>query len=284
MAAAMRFFLMMVIFFVAFSTPQAAAGDSRSRSVSIRTKPGEFIGVRASLNIWNLSLTADAQYSTSSLKIYQGFGIPGSKLSVIEAGLMVNRKTYSDNEPRLFVRWSTKHGGHDNGCLNFECQGFVQFSRYILVGEVRSNSSVFRGNQESITVLISLLTDGNWWLDVGNEPVGYWPGSLFNNEMKYGNVVEWGGAAVINGDFIDDKATFPPMGSGHFPSEGEFKVAAYMKQLQVLNRDGQYEDAPSGDGVVITNEAPTCYGLKDHGNDDGSSGRHFYFGGPGGKC
>ncbi|XP_068655240.1 protein neprosin-like [Aristolochia californica] len=256
----------------------AQAGDSPSRSVSVRTKPGDFRGGQATFNVWNLSVS-DSQYSTASLQVFHGYGVPGSNLGVIQAGWMVNKKAFSDSEPRLFAHWS-EDNEHTKGCFNLECQGFVQVSPYVILGaKLFPTSSEFGGPQVDLKVVIYVANDGVWWLLVNNELVGFWPPSVFNNEMKSANVVQWGGD-VFNGDL---NKSFPPMGSGHFPREGEVMIASYIKELQVLNSQGKVEDAPAGDDVVRNNEAPACYGLTDHGNE-GSWHRYFYFGGPGGKC
>ena len=52
------------------------------------------------------------------------------------------------------------------------------------------------------------LNDGNWWVSYGDEHIGYFPATLFNN-FNEPEIVGWGGVAVGPPNGMS-----PPMGSG----------------------------------------------------------------------
>ena len=62
-----------------------------------------------------------------------------------------------------------------------------------------------------------LLRTGNWWLRVGGELVGYWPGSLFTSLKDKAEEVYWGGG--IANEMTGGRHTTTTMGSGHFAGD-----------------------------------------------------------------
>lgn len=112
----------------------------------------------------------------------------------------------------------------------------------------------------------------NWWFNLGDKPVGYWPGSLFSNMKAWANLVQWGGQ-VWNSK-PGGRHTSTQMGSGHFASERKRK-AAYFDQCSYLDTKNVYWGAlhsPKG------SSNPSCYSIEQ------LSFVHtgFFYGGPGG--
>ncbi|WZZ48455.1 hypothetical protein YC2023_048562 [Brassica napus] len=84
----------------------------------------------------------------------------GANINTIEAGLQAD--------------------AYKNGCYNTKCPGFVQTSSLITVGGAYNTVSQYDGVQYELSVLI-WKSGENWWLRVGEELVGYWPGALFTS-------------------------------------------------------------------------------------------------------
>ena len=105
----------------------------------------------------------------------------------------------------------------------------------------------------------------------GDQPVGYWPRSLFTALTSSASRIDIGGEVVFN----KDDPSPPPMGSGHFPAEGQNK-AVYVKDILFVDQDGILYK-PNGDAFDLTADRRECYDIG--GSDPTDT---FYFGGPGG--
>ncbi|KAF5952679.1 hypothetical protein HYC85_010623 [Camellia sinensis] len=114
---------------------------------------------------------------------------------------------------------------------------------------------------------------GDWWLQYGNELVGYWPTSLFSYLADSASQIQWGGE-VLNFE-SGGQHTTTQMGSGHFPEEG-FGKASFMKNIQIVD-GSNHLIAPIGFGTFA--EQSNCYNVQ-MGND-GDWGNYIYYGGPG---
>ncbi|KAF5953345.1 hypothetical protein HYC85_006201 [Camellia sinensis] len=116
-------------------------------------------------------------------------------------------------------------------------------------------------------------TKGAWWLQFGNEVVGYWPTSLFSYLVDSASVIQWGGE-VLN--FASGgQHTTTQMGSGRFPKEG-FGKASYIKNIQIVDGSNNLR-APIG--VSTFAEQSNCYNVQMGINSDW--GNYVYYGGPG---
>ncbi|KAF3589921.1 hypothetical protein F2Q69_00031109 [Brassica cretica] len=114
----------------------------------------------------------------------------------------------------------------------------------------------------------------NWWLKVGEELVGYWPGKLFNSLGDGATIVQWGGE-IVNLE-TGGKHTTTDMGSGHFADEG-FKKSSYFRNLMTIDETNTLIEPQ---GVYPTTGHDNCYNIK--AGDAGSSwGVNFFYGGPG---
>uniref|UniRef100_M4CKT5 Neprosin PEP catalytic domain-containing protein n=1 Tax=Brassica campestris TaxID=3711 RepID=M4CKT5_BRACM len=179
---------------------------------------------------------------------------------------------YGDNNVRLFVYW-TADGYQRTGCYNTDCPGFVQRSSIVTVGGAYTTVSEYNGNQYELSMLI-WKDSGNWWLRIGEELVGYWPGELFNSIGSGATRVLWGGE-IVNVE-TGGQHTATDMGSGHFADEG-FGKASFFRSLMTVDGFNTLREA-QGLYPQITNS--NCYNVK--AGDAGTTwGVYFFYGGPG---
>jgi Neprosin len=132
----------------------------------------------------------------------------------------------------LFVYYTT--AGYGGGAdflrgYNDDVDGWVQHSDTIFPGAFIPQTSVFEGAQHEIKIMAQLV-DGNWWVYVNGEPIGYYPGELFDTTglREKADSIAWYGEVT---DFNDGITTPTDMGSGAFAHEG-WGRAAYMRNLQ----------------------------------------------------
>ncbi|CAL5380747.1 unnamed protein product [Camellia sinensis] len=116
-------------------------------------------------------------------------------------------------------------------------------------------------------------TRGAWWLQFGNEVVGYWPTSLFSYLADSASQIQWGGEVMNLAS--DGQHTTTQMGSGHFPEEG-FGKASYIKNIQIVDGSSNLS-APIG--VSTRAEQSNCYNVQTGKSSDW--GNYIYYGGPG---
>ncbi|KAE8699270.1 hypothetical protein F3Y22_tig00110584pilonHSYRG00470 [Hibiscus syriacus] len=85
-----------------------------------------------------------------------------------------------------------------------------------------ANLWITNGPIHDISVLQDGWGDGEWWLKIFNQFVGYWPQKVF---VLYGgaNNVVWGGQV-----FSPANEPRPAVGSRHFPKDGLQNKAAYL--------------------------------------------------------
>ncbi|KAI3874052.1 hypothetical protein MKX03_016381 [Papaver bracteatum] len=228
-----------------------------------------FQGAQATINIWKPLTEKPEEYSTSQIWISAGDGE-----EVIEAGWEVNKSLFGDDEPRIFVYWTADHY-NSTGCYNIQCSGFVQTASKVSLGSSFGQISTFKSSQYDATFLIfKEQSTGNWWLQVQGVAVGYWPHFLFKQLSFKATTIDFGGQ-ILNTQ-PNGRHTNTQMGSGHLPSEGDFGISSFFRQVKVS--DGNYEaKIPKQVRVFKTKES--CYDLKFDLAD--SNGIKFYYGGPG---
>ncbi|XP_068651607.1 protein neprosin-like [Aristolochia californica] len=241
---------------------------------------GPYYGTRVTINVWKPVINTQNNEVFSLAQLW--FVNSGPVLNTIEAGWHVYPAYYGGStEVRLFVYFTA-----DNyvtiDCYNVKC-GFVQVHPRITPGMILPKVSTKDGTQEEITISVYKANNPrHWWLGYedsnGYVSVGYWPENLFNSLANHANRIEWGGETV---SYVKPGVTYPPMGSGRFPSEG-YKKAAYMSNMKVIDSSMQFVDAPSN--LIPNKPTPRCYELGDNPADVPTIGPHFYFGGPGGTC
>ncbi|KAF8101285.1 hypothetical protein N665_0208s0068 [Sinapis alba] len=212
---------------------------------------GTYFGTNFIVNMWKPEVQVPDEFSLAQTWLVSG---AGTTRNTIEAGFQAD-------------------GYQGTGCYNNVCPGFVQRSNSITVGGVFTTVSQYDGDQAELSMLI--WKDGeNWWLKVGEELVGYWPGQLFNSLGNGATIVQWGGE-IVNRE-TDGKHTATDMGSGHFANEG-YKKASYFRNLMTIDQTNTLRE-PQGISPLTGHD--NCYNIK--AGDVGTSwGVNFFYGGPG---
>ncbi|GMI76339.1 hypothetical protein like AT4G23370 [Hibiscus trionum] len=224
-------------------------------------------GARTIMNVWRPEVASD-QASLASLWIANG---PVDKLNVLQAGWVVEPLLFSSNYTRLYTHW-TVDNYKTTGCVNYLCPGFVQVHREITLGIVLNQISVYKGKQ--VDIEIAILWDGEWWLKLYNQFIGYWPQKLFYYMYGGANNVMWGGHVIS-----PSNKPSPAMGNGHMPADYDYNTSAYFKQTQIW--DNVHLVYPRPDRLESFSTVPACYGaVVINGIAPGGSA-NLYYGGPG---
>ncbi|KAG7572099.1 Neprosin [Arabidopsis suecica] len=137
------------------------------------------------------------QYSSARMHVQIGDDF-------IQAGWTVNQKLYSDNKTRSYV--------------------------YTKMGENQCPPSV-RGSRSGVYSEFGLLKNkknGNWWLKLGGQEIGYWPGKKF--QQSFANNIEWGG------EVYSASLPSPQMGNGYFP-ETHIEYDAVIFNITIVDEN-----------------------------------------------
>ncbi|KAL1210808.1 Protein neprosin [Cardamine amara subsp. amara] len=255
------------------SIPEVTSSDRvfRHEYAYMGVRNEKFYGTKASINIWKPEVEDPSEFSLAQVWLVSGAGLTRN---TIEVGWQVYPQIYKDNNPRLFVYW-TSDGYQKTGCYNL-CSGFVQTNNQYSVGASYTSASQYDGGQLDLNILVwKDQKTGNWWLKINeNDVMGYWPGSLFNSLGDGATKVEWGGEIYTHSGV---RHTTTDMGSGHFAEEG-YKKASYIKNIKVVDGTNNLRE-PEGLYSSADNNG-NCYNVK--AGDAGTTfGVHFFFGGPG---
>ncbi|KAK1419941.1 hypothetical protein QVD17_29391 [Tagetes erecta] len=227
---------------------------------------GEFYGTQATLNLWNPYVQESNEFSLAQIWIV------GGSLETIEVGWQVYPGLYGDTNTRLFIYW-TNDDYQTTGCYNLKCSGFIQTNNRIALGGSFSTSQI-GGTQNAITLLVwKEPKTENWWLQLQNEIVGYWPSSLFSYLSVSASQIHWGGEVVNLG--TGGHHTSTDMGSGLFPIEGYTK-ASYIRNIGTVDA---FNTLTTPTVLSVVHDQYNCYDIST--GIDANWGSYFYFGGPG---
>ncbi|KAJ0989018.1 hypothetical protein J5N97_007374 [Dioscorea zingiberensis] len=232
----------------------------------------QYYGAKASLNVWAPRVISSSEFSLSQIWVISGSF--GDDLNTIEAGWQISPQLYGDNSPRFFTYWTTD-AYQATGCYNLLCSGFVQTNNKIAIGAAISPTSIYKGRQFDISLLVwKDPKHGHWWLEFGSGLlVGYWPSWLFSHLAGHASMVQFGGEVVNSG--TSGFHTSTQMGSGHFAGEG-FGRASYFRNLQVVDWDNSL--IPLNNFRLLADHS-SCYDIR--GGYNRAWGNYFYYGGPG---
>ncbi|MET9023695.1 neprosin family prolyl endopeptidase [Actinopolymorpha sp. NPDC004070] len=234
-------------------------------------------GTEAYINTWKPYVQWSNEFSLGQLWTVRG---SGAALQTLEVGAQTYKDLNGDWEPHLFIFYTTNaysQSGDNLGGYNTDVRGWVQVGTSSFPG-MRVAESIAGGDQYDLLIKVQLY-QGNWWVRIGAEWMGYYPASLYSDTglRTMADQVDWGG------EIVDDSANHPEptstaMGSGALPGTG-WTHAAYMRNLR-------YQSDANGTMVGIqgvpqvTNAA--AYDIWTDFSGTSGWGSYFYWGGPGG--
>ncbi|XP_021730434.1 uncharacterized protein LOC110697361 [Chenopodium quinoa] len=196
----------------------------------------KYLGARAAIALYNLTIAIPAQTSASSLRIGSGVDGPFNSIEygytvshhftpTIEYYSKFNQQLYGDRKARTFNLW-TADGFSKTGCFNMLCPGFVQVNQLRHMGDELTYFSEYDKNKTFM--LLGIIKDPktqNWWIveslpQATNQYIGYWPKELLPEMSEFATNVQVGGK-VYNPSIEPSKT---PMGSGHFVADDLLKT------------------------------------------------------------
>ncbi|CAN6979014.1 unnamed protein product [Brassica oleracea var. botrytis] len=231
-------------------THQSNPGEGHEYAI-MNSRNGNYYGTKFVINMWRPEVEVPNEFSLAQTWLASG---DGYDTNTIEAGLQVCPVLYGDNNLRLFVYWTSDYY-QSTGCYNTGCSGFVQTSKVITPGGSFAQVSRYDGAQYGLPMLI-WKSSGNWWLMIGEEYVGYWPGNIFTSLGDRATTVQWGGE-IVN-QRTDGRHTNTDMGSGHFADEW-YKKASYFRKLETVDGANTLRE-PQGLYPYASNG--NCYNIK----------------------
>jgi len=230
-------------------------------------------GGHSFLNLWDPTIGPNQVFSLAQ---HWYVGGSGANLQTVECGWQVYPGRLHDTKAHLFTYW-TADDYTTTGCYDLTCSAFVQISSSFAPGMVLSPTSVVGGSQY-IMELAFWHTGGRWWLyfngTAGSNAIGYFPDTLFKGGAlaSHATEIDYGGEVV-------GTTTFPPMGSGHFASEG-WQRAAYQRTVGYWTPLG---GAMNNASLTPSQSWPNCYTAQvvKYASPWFET---LWFGGPGGNC
>nr|KAK1311867.1 hypothetical protein QJS10_CPA07g00928 [Acorus calamus] len=240
----------------------------------VRTKDNiKYSGAKADIHVWKPLVWWGGDFSIAQMWL-----VHSERESTVEVGWHVYPDLYNDDKTRLFTYW-TGDGYVNTGCYNLVCSGFVQVGSEISLGSPLSPVSAFNGPHYQINInVFQDVENGNWWLEVQNDMVGYWPSSIVPKLASGAEEVQYGGEILDKKAMMGERAphTITEMGNGHFSEDGKDKAAAFSNiQLLDMAQSG-YKMPPD---LNYFAPKPYCYDIAL--DRDKNWGMFFVYGGPG---
>lgn len=234
-------------------------------------------GVGAYLNYWKTYVETSSDFTLSQVWVTDS-----TMTQTLEAGWSIfpsyNQSGY---DPELFVAYTPD--GYKTWC-NKDCADFVQVSgASYYPGMKLTPVSTAGGQQYRVKLLVQKYpynADGNWWVAVEGQYIGYFPKSVYGS----GGMASKSTELTFGGEIKDAQTgtyhTKTDMGSGEYPGEG-FGYAAYQRTLKVIKTDGLVYNVTGlkTDGGTLTDSS--CYDIDITESSSGDWGTYFYFGGEG---
>ena len=222
------------------------------------------LGGHSFLNVWDPAV--GSQVFSLSQHWYAG----GSPVQTAECGWQVFPAKYNTTQPVLFIYW-TADDYKTTGAYNLEGSHFIQTSSsWAIGGTLAAWDSAYGGAQYEIEMQW-YLTGGNWWLYLGGNAVGYYPGSQYGGGQLASSAtnIDYGGEVV-------DNTSWPPMGSGSFANAG-YSYTAYQRDIEYISTGGGLVSA----SLTPQQLSPSCFTISVQ-MFAAPWNETIYFGGPGG--
>ncbi|KMT01721.1 hypothetical protein BVRB_9g211760 [Beta vulgaris subsp. vulgaris] len=231
-----------------------------------------FYGGSASISIWDPAVSRQDDYSESTMLVQL------SSTSFLMAGWIVFPKQYHDFRPRLFIYFTTDNSTATR-CWDLDCNGFVQVNNIYTLGSLINTVSTL-GDRTYYAMKTAIYQDRktrNWWVSFEDNPIGYWPASLFPGLPEGAEMLQWGGTVY---DSVGERAhTQTDMGNGFFPDVRTNK-ASLVCSLQYVD-DSNTLQIPGLSMLGVLATKPLCYNVQLIPELDPNLGQCFLFGGPG---
>jgi hypothetical protein len=229
------------------------------------------LGGNAALNLWSPYVnTGLGEVFSLSQEWYVGGS--GYGLQTAEVGWQNYPAKYGSEASRLFIYY-TADDYNSTGCYNLDCGAFVQVSNSAYLGGSWGAYSTPGGPQYEFSAEFYLY-NGNWWLAIQGNWIGYYPGYIYHGGQmsRYAQLIEFGTESV-------GSTVYPPEGSGYWPAAG-WSYAAYQRNLYYINTNG----VSQWDGLTPVDPSPACYSIYGPLSSPSSGWSiYFYEGGPGGR-
>ncbi len=256
--------------------------DSSDHWYASSTQTVTNYGGEGYISAWAPYVEWSDEFSLGQIALVRG---ATASRQTLEAGWQTYNQLYGDWKPHLFIFYTTNgytESGDNIGGYNRDVDGWIQVSDRIFPGALSSPVSNINGEQYDMFVKYQFF-EGNWWLRINNQWIGYYPASLFNHTGLRTRASQ----IYFYGETIDSNnhsgMTRTDMGSGRWPYEG-WKKSAYMRNLK-------YQSTPEGNlenynpGWIYENDRE-CYDIEGKFNNKGNWDSYFWWGGSGknSKC
>ncbi|KAL5978572.1 hypothetical protein ACLOJK_029689 [Asimina triloba] len=199
---------------------------------------------------------------------------------VPESVALTKRGTFYGASADLNV-WDNLHvdAQDESACTVYVGRQSKFGTNFISAGWQASNP-LYGDRKSRFTIYWTDRRSKNWWLKLGNTPVGYWPISIFK-DLWTANTVTWGARVSLSyacDGGADHHHSTTEMGNGHFPTEG-FRKSAYVAGALYTGSDNE-DHGPYDSYLVADNQY--CYSYKDYGMGCFDRfGDTFFYGGNG---
>jgi hypothetical protein len=233
-------------------------------------------------NLWDPSTETNSEFSLGQMWV-SARGATAVSLQTVEAGFQHYHDLYNDDGMHLFC-YSTRDGYLNlvhPGCYNNSCGDFVQVSTTVFLGAEYAPVSESNGFQKEIDVHWSKGgPDGDWWLAIDGENVGYYPKALFDALGQNADHIDFGG------EIVDTRAsghhTSTQMGSGEFASAG-YLHAASMRRLRYHDSNPMLDVITTANvtGLTAAYDDAKCYSVSYNESSSADWLTYLFYGGPG---
>ena len=151
--------------------------DNSTHVYAYSQQSGTCYGGEGNINVWSPYIQWSDEMTLGQISMARG---AGGGFQTVEAGWQKLPNLYGDWKAHLFVFYTTNGygpSGDNLGGYNEDVDGWVQVSPTIFP-EALVSARTYQGPQAYINVKFQ-LSQGNWWLRVKGQWIGYYPASLF---------------------------------------------------------------------------------------------------------
>jgi len=252
------------------SAPATPAVSAPAHKYAYMQQTVDNLGGNSNLALWSPYVnTALGEVFTLSQEWYVGGS--GAAVQTAEVGWQNFPSKYGSQNAALFIYWTADNYAK-TGCYNLECAAFVQTAGSGMLGGSFDAYSTAGGDQYEFSAQFYLY-QGNWWLCIDGNWIGYYPGSIYRGGQmtKHAQAIKFGTESV-------GTSIWPAEGSGFWSTSG-WGNAAYQRELFFFGVTG----AAAWDTLEAVNPSPTCYSASGPFTSSSSGWTvYFYAGGPGG--